>query len=500
MATPASSGRFGLALLTTAVVVLTVLSGTATLAVPGRAAGHSPALAGERPSGLRTATSDVDLYDDFQTDTALNATAWAVNGSVASGLLASQRASTLPYLTGVAPTLDFSRPWGLSFSGVTANYTYADIQSKATFDTPFSAQTDVEVNASHGNTILFGITSASESEGVVFDGNLNSTDAPDFGIGVASNGAEGFPWNGGPILNLSPTYHEWFNLTISVDDTGFATLLLTDNQNGGILGETGYSIGAGAYYVYLGEYVDAPKAGNGPNVASYSWLYVNNTATSLAPSVLGVVADPSVISLGASTQIEAFLTGGLAPLTIQYSGLPAGCPSEDLLSFSCTPTASGSYTFTVNVTDSLGRSSDDSGSLVVNSVPALAITNFVAGPAVLPLGQSTLLAVVASGGTPPLSYEYSGLPSGCLSKNVSSLVCQPSQVGHYTVEVTVTDARGHETTAAADVNVTAATTTTSGPTYPEFFAALGIGAVGVAVGVVGIVLALRRRPPTPKQD
>lgn len=482
-----------------AVATVVVLWGVAALNVPTLTPGHSPTTSVLHPTGLRMASSDVELFDDFQTDRALNTSDWVVNGSAASGVLSAQKAAYLPAMANVTPTLNFSTTWGLSFSGVSADYTYADIQSTVAFYPPFSAQTDVEVNDSHGNSIIFGITSANQTEGVVIAGNMNnSSENPYYGIGVASNGPAGSPWNGGPYLNSSPAYHTWYNLTISVDDAGYAHLVLARNQNGAILGEAAYSIGFGAEYVYLGQYVDAPDEGNGPNVASYPWMYVNSTGTTPAPKIVGVVADPSTVQLGASSEIQAFVSGGVPPLSVRYFGLPPGCPSEDLLTFSCTPTASGSYTFAVNVTDSLGNWSNVSGSLVVTAVPGPAIVAFLASPSTLTLGSSSVLEVYAINGTTPLSYNYSGLPTGCVSHDASSLICKPSEIGHFVVEVTVTDDRGHSVDAQTDVNVSAAPV--AGPSYVEVVLAVAFGVVGIVTGAICVIaLMWRRKDSGPKQ-
>ncbi|MDE1820730.1 MAG: hypothetical protein KGI98_07760 [Euryarchaeota archaeon] len=72
-------------------------------------------------------------------------------------------------------------------------------------------------------------------------------------------------------------------------------------------------------------------------------------------------------------------------------------------------------------------------------VAPLGIQQFVASPAVIPLGGSTTLTVQAVGGTAPYHYAYSGLPAGCTSTNVASLPCSPSAVGTYSVDVWVND-------------------------------------------------------------
>ncbi len=61
---------------------------------------------------------------------------------------------------------------------------------------------------------------------------------------------------------------------------------------------------------------------------------------------------------------------------------------------------------------------------------------------VLDLGGTTTFRVTPSGGAPPYSYFYSGLPLGCSTANVSALPCTPSVMGAFDVYVTVTDSAG----------------------------------------------------------
>lgn len=402
-------------------------------------------------SGIQSAAnSSVEFSDDFETDTSLNTSAWIVNGTVASGVLDSQGAGGGP-LSAVPPVLNFSHSQGLTFSNVSANLTYADIQTNASFLPPFEVQTDVEVNASHGVTLAFGISSESLTQGLVIAGDLNASSGY-LGIGAEADVGPGEPWNGvSPPLSLSPSLDTWYNLTISVGPTYLATALLS--HNGTVLGGATYEVGPADYFVYIGQYVDSPPEGNGPNIASYQWLYVNNTAgIPPGPVVAGVVADPSEIQLGASTEIETFVTGGRAPLSIEYTGLPTGCSSVDALSFSCVPRVVGTFAIEANVTDSLGRWSTGNATLRIGAGPPPEIASFLASPPVITLGAATTFEAVLENGSAPLTESYSQLPPGCSSRSTLSLGCTPTAPGRYNVSLTVTDSLSR--TAEASTNVT----------------------------------------------
>ncbi|MCI4364639.1 MAG: PQQ-binding-like beta-propeller repeat protein [Thermoplasmata archaeon] len=84
-------------------------------------------------------------------------------------------------------------------------------------------------------------------------------------------------------------------------------------------------------------------------------------------SVAGFTATPSTASVGSGVHFDLALTGGESPFTVNVVGLPAGCPSGNSTSFSCTPTSAGSYRVTADVTDALGDSGNGTVTLVVTA-------------------------------------------------------------------------------------------------------------------------------------
>lgn len=85
------------------------------------------------------------------------------------------------------------------------------------------------------------------------------------------------------------------------------------------------------------------------------------------------------------------------------------------------------------------------------------ITSFTASPKSIALGQTTYFNTTVSGGSPPYSYAYSGLPSGCTTDNTSSLACTPGLSGKYSPQVYVNDSAGKTATSVTTLNVTACT-------------------------------------------
>jgi hypothetical protein len=83
----------------------------------------------------------------------------------------------------------------------------------------------------------------------------------------------------------------------------------------------------------------------------------------------------------------------------------------------------------------------------------------VAAPVFAPAGRDTdtgraiTLEVTQPVGAGEFTYTYSGLPTGCDSQNVSSLVCVPSAVGSFDVRVTIAGAGGFAAGSATTIVV-----------------------------------------------
>lgn len=165
------------------------------------------------------------------------------------------------------------------------------------------------------------------------------------------------------------------------------------------------------------------------------------------PEALGVPAltsNTSFLDLGMPLNASvntSEITGGsgnATNLTFSWSGLPTNCTSQNVSNYTCYPTATGTFHVEVNVTD---FSDGDSGvaavvNITVNTDPT--VTSISASTTNLTVNQSVTFTVVASGGTPPLVYVYSGLPAGCSGAS-ASVSCTPSTAQAYNVTVAVID-------------------------------------------------------------
>lgn len=217
------------------------------------------------------------------------------------------------------------------------------------------------------------------------------------------------------------------------------------------------------------QFVATVLVGAGPEFAAYDpgsgLIYVGNsvqgTISILACpiSISSFVASPSATDVGTPATLTVTASAGSRVLAYHYTGLPSGCSTGNVTSLSCTPSTSRSSPFTVKVfangtglADHLSASATTS--LTVNPVPT--VSTFAATPATVALGGSTSFAVSASGGTGTLSYDYTGLPAGCYSFDVTSLPCTPASAGSFSVEVFVNDTLGVSAHATTPLTVSGA--------------------------------------------
>ena len=165
--------------------------------------------------------------------------------------------------------------------------------------------------------------------------------------------------------------------------------------------------------------------------------------------------------VGAAYSDQLTVTGGTSPFTWSVSAgtLPAGLTlgaSTGLLSG--TPTAAGSYSFTVKVTDHAGLSDTEAVSLPIIAGPSL---SFPAPPA----GWTNTVytnTLTVSGGTGPYAWSVSSgsLPAGISLSPSGVLSGTPTATGTFSFTVKVTDANGQSATQATSISISAGVSTT----------------------------------------
>lgn len=162
------------------------------------------------------------------------------------------------------------------------------------------------------------------------------------------------------------------------------------------------------------------------------------STASLPNGVVGGVYNQTLAATGGASPYTWTLAAGSLPpgLTLSTAGVLSGSPS-----------AAGSYGFTVRVTDSTGAQATRSFSIVTSS--GLAITTTVLPAA--SIGAAYSLTLAATGGTPPYNWNlYSGgivasvLPPGLTLSANGTISGTPSAAGTYSPTIRVVDSTAHE--------------------------------------------------------
>ena len=178
----------------------------------------------------------------------------------------------------------------------------------------------------------------------------------------------------------------------------------------------------------------------------------------------GAAPAPLVIAtttLPATTQGRAYsqqigVTGGLPPYpyVIASGALPSGITLSSSGLLSGTATVSGTFSFSVAVTDGQGVTATQPLNLVINPMPAITTSALPGATAGIAYGQT----ITASGGTVPLIMTVSAgaLPPGMTLTTAGSLFGTPSANGIYNFTVTATDTAG--ATASQAYSIAVATT------------------------------------------
>ena len=179
-------------------------------------------------------------------------------------------------------------------------------------------------------------------------------------------------------------------------------------------GATSYSLITGATSA---GYSFAPTASSATGIWSFmvqvtdnTGVAVNSTATTFTVNPLPTVsASPSswTLDVGQSKTFAATPSGGSGTYTNYkwyVNGSLAQSGAASVMSFA--PGASGSYSVTVTVTDSLGATSSlsSAATVSVNAVPTVSITPV--GPLTLTVGEVQTFIATASGGSGTISYQW----------------------------------------------------------------------------------------------
>jgi hypothetical protein len=209
-----------------------------------------------------------------------------------------------------------------------------------------------------------------------------------------------------------------------------------------------------------GGSLSVPPTSIAPPFASWDTIHLRTipVVAAGAPYVTALSASPSPVPLGSQLTLTVDGSSGSGSPSYAYFGLPPGCSSQDLSPLVCTPTVNGTYPVVASVTASDGQAIQSGGWVTVGGTH-VAISEFTASPAIFGIGGTTYLNLTTVGGSLPLTYQYSGLPPGCVASDAASLVCTPARPGSYTVEAHVSDAQGDSAYANASFDAQGLTIT-----------------------------------------
>jgi hypothetical protein len=158
-------------------------------------------------------------------------------------------------------------------------------------------------------------------------------------------------------------------------------------------------------------------------------------------SVSTPTASPASLDSGQSSTLSVEVSGGEGPFTLTWHGTPPGCPGENTTQLLCQPSGVGTSSVTVSVVDALGYSySGQALSFTVYEDPTVTLS---ASPSTVDGGQIVSLDAVAAGGSGGFRYVWNQLP-GCPSGDRASLLCDPSVVGRFAVNVSLSDSNGFD--------------------------------------------------------
>ncbi|TCD12507.1 T9SS type B sorting domain-containing protein [Pedobacter frigidisoli] len=238
--------------------------------------------------------------------------------------------------------------------------------------------------------------------------------------------------------------------TLTATANGGTTLTWFDAATGGTQVGSGASFTTPALTTTTTYYIQVSK-GTCANTTRVPVVVTVNPAIIFA----GTTLTNATISSPYSKQLPV-ATGGTPGYTYALasgSTLPAGLTLSSTGLVSGTPTATGNPTFSVVATDTKNCSTTAVFTLAVT--PALALA-----PGALPDGvtgtpYTTNGIPAATGGTGPYTYSATGVPPGLtFNPTTREITGTPTQIGNYTIPVTVVDANGNTITSNYTLKVT----------------------------------------------
>lgn len=210
-----------------------------------------------------------------------------------------------------------------------------------------------------------------------------------------------------------------------------------------------------------GTYPATARFDGQPGFASSEATLATAITITPAPTDIDVQAQTPRSVAGEPLNIAIATTGGIGPYSYAVTNgtLPAGVNLDpETGAITGTPSAPGTYTFTVTATGEAGAPGSITLDLIVLEPAELILPDTIA-PATF--GAPIDISLAASGGTEPYTYSSTGtLPPGVsFDPATGTLSGTPAGVGTYSFALTVTDANGFTITRDYTISVGAPTIT-----------------------------------------
>lgn len=193
----------------------------------------------------------------------------------------------------------------------------------------------------------------------------------------------------------------------------------------------------------LGSYTFSLKLDDSTTISTGGDHFIAQSVTITVVAAPTIVVNPATLpaaTIGTAYSQAATASGGTAPYSFLVSAgtLPAGLALSSTGTLSGTPTAAGTFNFTIRATDANSFTGTRAYALVVNA-PTISVA-----PATLPnatVATAYNQAITASGGTSTYAFAVTAgaLPAGLTLSSTGVLSGTPTAGGSFNFTVTATD-------------------------------------------------------------
>src|SRR5947208_1369707 len=175
---------------------------------------------------------------------------------------------------------------------------------------------------------------------------------------------------------------------------------------------------------------------NGASEAGDAYEFVTGFQT-IALAAVGSF-QPQSADIGQSVTFTCNASGGGPPYSYSWTFGDGSTADGQIAIHSYS--SSGMVHVVCTVTDNLQNTYLSTTSLTIYSDPSVSVP--AASPASADIGQMATFTTQALGGSGGYTYGWLNIPTGCESRNASSISCEPSTAGTFHIEVNVTESSG----------------------------------------------------------